>query len=254
MSTYVISDLHGQYGIFLNLLEKISFSDADTLYMLGDAIDRGPDGIKILRHVMNAPNMELLLGNHELLMLTSVDLDGAAPVAYRKLPGHNANLWLLRNGGNKTYYRYKLLRKNERLELLDWLSTRPLLKKITVNGTTYLLTHSYFDLSKLDVPYDEMDYKTAWNIVWRSPYRTDLYVDTAEYAALLPWKVVLGHVPIYHANPSGKSLEPFFDGNIIDIDGCCARHDRSNSAIRGGILLRLDDLKYFTCSFEEIVK
>ena len=53
MATYVISDLHGQYKMFLKLLEKVAFSDADELYMLGDAVDRGPDGIKILQHVMN---------------------------------------------------------------------------------------------------------------------------------------------------------------------------------------------------------
>ena len=78
MSTYVVSDLHGQFDIFMRLLEKAHFSPDDKLYMLGDAIDRGPDGIKILQYVMNSENMEFLLGNHELMMLTSVDPDGAA--------------------------------------------------------------------------------------------------------------------------------------------------------------------------------
>ena len=45
VATYAISDLHGQYKMFLKFLEKVEFSDKDSLYMLGDAIDRGPDGI-----------------------------------------------------------------------------------------------------------------------------------------------------------------------------------------------------------------
>jgi predicted phosphodiesterase len=46
--TYYISDIHGCYGTFMELMEKIQFTPpADTLYVLGDAIDRGeqPDGM-----------------------------------------------------------------------------------------------------------------------------------------------------------------------------------------------------------------
>ncbi len=77
MATYAISDLHGQYGIFEKLLEVIDFSDDDYMYVLGDAIDRGPDGIRILQKIMTSPNMDLLIGNHEFLMLNSMDLDGS---------------------------------------------------------------------------------------------------------------------------------------------------------------------------------
>lgn len=53
MATYTVSDIHGQYALFQKLLESIHFSDDDFLYILGDAIDRGPDGIKILQAIMN---------------------------------------------------------------------------------------------------------------------------------------------------------------------------------------------------------
>ena len=49
---YVIADIHGCYDLYLKMLEKIGFSDNDTLYFLGDAIDRGPDGIKVLLDMM----------------------------------------------------------------------------------------------------------------------------------------------------------------------------------------------------------
>ena len=49
MSTYVISDIHGNYEKYKRLLEMIDFKDQDTLYVLGDVIDRGPEGIKVLK-------------------------------------------------------------------------------------------------------------------------------------------------------------------------------------------------------------
>ena len=42
---YVISDIHGCYKEFKTLLKNIGFSSADTLFVLGDMVDRGPDPI-----------------------------------------------------------------------------------------------------------------------------------------------------------------------------------------------------------------
>lgn len=63
--TYIISDIHGNYDKFHKLLYKIKFSDADTLYINGDIIDRGPNPIKLLLEVMQSQNMIFILGNHE---------------------------------------------------------------------------------------------------------------------------------------------------------------------------------------------
>ncbi len=49
---YVISDIHGCYEQYRLLLEKIRFSDNDRLYVLGDAVDRGPEPIKVLQDMM----------------------------------------------------------------------------------------------------------------------------------------------------------------------------------------------------------
>ena len=46
---YAVSDIHGCYDKYINLLRRIDLKDSDTLYVLGDMIDRGPDGLKILR-------------------------------------------------------------------------------------------------------------------------------------------------------------------------------------------------------------
>ena len=42
---YVLSDIHGQSRRFHSILSQIDLNDEDTLYILGDVIDRNPDGI-----------------------------------------------------------------------------------------------------------------------------------------------------------------------------------------------------------------
>ena len=41
----------------LGFLEKIGLSDADTLYVLGDVVDRGPQGLKVLQDMMLRGNV-----------------------------------------------------------------------------------------------------------------------------------------------------------------------------------------------------
>ena len=50
---YVMSDIHGQKRRFDSVMEQINLQPEDTLYILGDVIDRNPDGIRILRQIMN---------------------------------------------------------------------------------------------------------------------------------------------------------------------------------------------------------
>ena len=42
MAIYVTSDIHGEYDLFVRLLDIIKLQDQDTLYVLGDVVDRGP--------------------------------------------------------------------------------------------------------------------------------------------------------------------------------------------------------------------
>lgn len=63
--TYVISDVHGCYEQFIQLIEKINFSDDDRLILLGDLVDRGPSGCQLLRYIMQKSNIYPILGNHD---------------------------------------------------------------------------------------------------------------------------------------------------------------------------------------------
>ena len=68
--TYVMSDIHGQYDKYLAMLDKIAFSDDDTLYILGDVLDRGEQPVELLWDMSLRPNVIPILGNHEVIAST----------------------------------------------------------------------------------------------------------------------------------------------------------------------------------------
>ena len=80
--TYIVADLHGRADRFHEVLDTVHFSAEDQMYILGDVIDRNPDGIMILREIMCAENMHMLLGNHEYMMINAIDD-----------PGYQINPW-----------------------------------------------------------------------------------------------------------------------------------------------------------------
>ena len=62
---YCISDIHGEYELFMALLEKINFSDADEMYICGDIIDKGSSPLRLAKYVFSKPNIRTIAGNHE---------------------------------------------------------------------------------------------------------------------------------------------------------------------------------------------
>ena len=66
MSTYVISDIHGCFDEFQQILSKINMSGDDRLILAGDYIDRGSKSLEMLRWLENKPdNITLIKGNHD---------------------------------------------------------------------------------------------------------------------------------------------------------------------------------------------
>ena len=61
--TYVLSDIHGHLRRFRSVLEQIRPGPEDVLYVLGDVIDRHPDGIRLLTALMASPYVRMIPGN-----------------------------------------------------------------------------------------------------------------------------------------------------------------------------------------------
>ena len=71
MPMYMIGDLQGCHAPFVRLLDTIDFSPSrDTLYLLGDLVNRGPESLAVLRHMVSLGDAaRCLLGNHDLHLL-----------------------------------------------------------------------------------------------------------------------------------------------------------------------------------------
>lgn len=100
---YVMSDIHGNMSRYESVMGKINLQPKDTLYVLGDVIDRYPDGISILQQLMRMPNVQMLLGNHEYMMLNALDTrTGMNPGFEAILQLDSRGLWY-KNGGKVTH-------------------------------------------------------------------------------------------------------------------------------------------------------
>lgn len=71
MAHYLIGDVQGCDGPLQRLLDTLDFSPSrDTLVLLGDLVNRGPDSLAVLRRLMALDGAaEGLLGNHDLHLL-----------------------------------------------------------------------------------------------------------------------------------------------------------------------------------------
>ena len=76
---YAISDIHGMYGSYAEVMSNLN--PDDTLYIIGDAIDRGKNGIKIILDIIERqqnpeinPQINFICGNHEFAFYQGVKL------------------------------------------------------------------------------------------------------------------------------------------------------------------------------------
>lgn len=228
---YVISDLHGYpFEKFLTILGKAKFSDRDTLYVLGDVIDRGEDGVKYLLWLTEQPNVRLILGNHEKMMLACRFIFEEEVIDVRRRPDRDERVSLaiwLANGADDTFKGLRETALDKRREIYEYVSAAPLYLEITVNGRAYLLVHSGlrdFHPSKRLDKYSDND------LLWNRPELTDRYFEDKT--------VVFGHTPswAYGKEYEGKII---LTETWIDIDAGAGKGFSP-------VLLRLDDMKQFT--------
>ncbi len=71
MANYAIGDIQGCYKEFKLALKKVNFNlDEDYLWLVGDLINRGPDSLKLLKHIYKIKERtHIVLGNHDLHFL-----------------------------------------------------------------------------------------------------------------------------------------------------------------------------------------
>ena len=92
---FALSDIHGQRARWEQIKDYLN--PDDTLFFLGDAIDRGPDGFAIMKELLTDKRVTYLKGNHELLME-----DALHEIRKYENLGEAFTLWL-QNGCYPTY-------------------------------------------------------------------------------------------------------------------------------------------------------
>ena len=145
MATYVISDIHGEYERFMELLEEIELKDTDTLYVLGDVLDRGEHPIKVVLKLMEMPNAFCIVGNHEVMALECLRFlcQEITDLAIEEVDAElldNLVLWKY-NGGDATIREFRALDPEMREEVLNFLEDFSLYEELTVGEKQYLLVH-----------------------------------------------------------------------------------------------------------------
>lgn len=229
--TYVMSDIHGDSERFKRIMKQINLQPDDTLYILGDVIDRNPDGIRILRKIMKTPNIKMLLGNHEYMMMDALVYPPNDKVDkwsrdYSKT--HELRLWY-QNGGNVTHEYLKHIRKDLRQEIFDYIDSLPLNIEVEVNGQKFILVHGGVasNYEKIYNRYDDAREYAVWS---RKSYEEIIPEDTI---------LIFGHTPTVNLDYK-TPMEIWHHGKYIGIDcGACY-------PFMGRLAcLRLDDLKEF---------
>ena len=212
---YVISDIHGEYDKFVEILEHIRLKDTDTLYVLGDVVDRGPHPIKTLLKLMEMPNAICIVGNHEVMALdglrflnTEITLDSVDSIDPEMLG--NLIDWQ-RNGSETTIKEYRELDPEMRQEIIHFLMDFSLYGELMVKGRKYLLVHAglgeYTPGKKIE------DYSLK-NLVWdRADYDIQYFENVY---------VVTGHTPTQFITGNPNPGRVYRNKNHIAIDCGCS--------------------------------
>ena len=189
---YVSSDWHGCGDVAKRALNYLK--EDDTLYFLGDAIDRGNDGANMMLDLLEDSRVIYLKGNHE---------DFFARSAENLLSGYECNfndLWLYGNGGFVTWERLiKLLSKNDLLKLAKRVSELPQRKTYVSTQGHHLVIMEHAGFSPFSANIRE---KAEHDPLWDREHFHDRWTikgDTT-YSFMHPEStyIVHGHTPVQY--------------------------------------------------------
>ncbi len=226
---YVCSDLHGYpLTAFKELLKSVGFTKNDTLYILGDVIDRrGDGGVEMLSWIIRQKNVKMIMGNHERMLL---DCKGI----FDKSRGLRTDDVLalddyLYNGGAVTIETLEKLREKDSGEftrVMGYLEKLPCYDETEVNGRKFVFVHGGLEDFKSHRRLYDYD---GYDLLWSRPEMTDEYFKTKT--------VILGHTPtsLYGEEYRGRII---ITPTWINIDTGAAYGE-------GPALLRLDDMEVF---------
>ena len=150
MAIYVTSDAHGHVRALDEALSAASPGDGDTIFVLGDMVDRGPDPLGVINVVRGLEHAHALMGNHEQLMLAALSHVGNPARGAFDLMGLDdaaALDWVnwMNNGGGATLAQLEQLGEDDYDDVLAWVRDLPLSAVVRAAGRTFALVHAGID-------------------------------------------------------------------------------------------------------------
>ena len=224
---YAVSNLHGNYVKFKELLQVISFKDSDVMYVLGDIVDYGEESMELIGDLSIRYNVYPIVGEHDYMavkMLSGFEKMLKSGETPDKKFITKMTEWAA-DGGQVTLDAFRTLDAEMREGILDYLSDMTLYEEVTAGGKDYLLVHAGIAGFKKGVDLETLKPEAFFS----EPLDlTKRYFDDRT--------VVVGHNPTTEEN--GGDGKIFYGNGSIAID--CGE-------ARGGTIgcLRLDDLKEF---------
>ena len=174
---FACSDLHGKYNIFKSILNKID--ETDRVIVLGDVVDRGENGFRILKEILSDKRFILLKGNHEDMFYDDIK-------EWHKWEGRS-DLHCY-NGGDPTFWAWR--QDGENYSWLHTLYSLPDHYEYTnKDGLNLVLTHAGYT-----PPFNPQEDDILWN-------RTHIHDDYNGF----PEYIIHGHTPTPHIYGAGNS-------------------------------------------------
>lgn len=224
MATFAISDLHGCYDIWSQINDYLL--PEDKLYVLGDVIDRGKDGIKLYETLVNRDKTYFIKGNHE-----EIAAEALKDLLNSKINSNAVELWFVKENGGQETWNYLKEKPTAYIKwFIEFFDNLPeQYEYVNEQGKYIILNHCGFT-----------PYKNYWKYEDRGHFRDHWPKNDKEWDDVI---IVHGHTPVesllfyfgFYNNKKDKRENPFLnrkkfkqnyleeiitycDGHKIDID------------------------------------
>ena len=190
---FVMSDIHGQYDLFLKMLDKIKLKREHLLVIIGDICDRGKKSyeiyIKCMKMIKLGYNLKFILGNHEDMLLE--DLENDYPLRYETEYSVFRNSKYFENKTMTEWHQENFLEEIE--WLVKWLKNCPLI----ISGNENIFVHAGLDLNKV------LEKQEKETVLWtREEFWLMENVELEEYKGK---NIYFGHTPNINGRISKKT-------------------------------------------------
>lgn len=182
------ADWHGCGDPAFKVLDYLQ-SD-DTLYYLGDAQDRGKDGIKLLDKLLTDPRVIYIKGNHDEMMAKAI------PDAIERGIIHYYGMMWMNNGGRQTWHDIEYKSDKDKMWYVHKINNMPTqVIYQSPQGHDIILEHAGF--SPFIKPLRE--HNPLWD---RNHFHDEWCLGNYDFHDLNPEKTFLihGHTPVQYLN------------------------------------------------------